>query len=109
MGDKVVVRLTVRSDRNMEFVHLKDMRAAAFEPADQISGMGWQNGIPYYRTSKDASTGFYFDNLPRGTYLFEYAVYVNRPGSYSNGITTIQSMYAPEFTSHTGGMRIIVK
>lgn len=109
VGDKVVVRLTVRSDRDLEFVHLKDMRAAAFEPVNQISGMGWQNGIPYYQTSKDASTGFYFDNLPRGTYLFEYAVYVNRPGSYSNGITTIQSMYAPEFTSHTGGMRIIVK
>jgi uncharacterized protein YfaS (alpha-2-macroglobulin family) len=109
VGDKVVVRLTVRSDRDMEFVQLKDMRAAAFEPVNQISGMGWQNGIPYYQTSKDASTGFYFDNLPRGTYLFEYAVYVNRPGSYSNGITTIQSMYAPEFTSHTAGMRIIVK
>ena len=109
VGDKVVVRLTVRSDRDMEFVHLKDMRASAFEPVNQISGMGWQNGIPYYQTSKDASTGFYFDNLPRGTYLFEYAVYVSRPGSYSNGITTIQSMYAPEFTSHTGGIRIIVK
>jgi hypothetical protein len=109
VGDKVVVRLTVRSDRDLEFVHLKDMRAAAFEPVNQLSGMGWQNGIPYYQTSKDASTGFYFDTLPRGTYLFEYAVYVSRPGSYSNGVTTIQSMYAPEFTSHTGGMRIEVK
>ena len=109
VGDKVVVRLTVRTDRDMEFVHLKDMRAAAFEPVDQISAMAWQNGIPYYRTSKDASTNFYFDNLPRGTYLFEYAVYVGRAGSYSNGITTIQSMYAPEFTSYTSGMRIIVK
>lgn len=109
VGDKVVVRLTLRSDRDLEFVHLKDMRAAAFEPVNQISAMRWQNGIPYYQTSKDASTGFYFDNLPRGTYLFEYAVYVSRPGSYSNGITTIQSMYAPEFTSHTAGMRIIVK
>ena len=109
VGDKVVVRLTIRTDRDMEFVYLKDMRAAAFEPVNQISGMGWQNGIPYYQTSNDASTGFYFDNLPRGTYLFEYAVYVNRMGKYSNGITTIQSMYAPEFTSHTAGMRIIVK
>ncbi|RNC66860.1 alpha-2-macroglobulin [Proteiniphilum sp. X52] len=109
VGDKVVVRLTVRSDRDLEFVHLKDMRAAAFEPVNQISAMGWQNGIPYYQTSKDASTGFYFDHLPRGTYLFEYAVYVSRPGNYSNGITTIQSMYAPEFTSHTAGMKIIVK
>lgn len=109
VGDKVVVRITVRTDRDMEFVNLKDMRAAAFEPANQVSGMSWQNGIPYYQTSKDASSNFYFNLLPRGTWLFEYAVYINRTGSYSSGITTIQSMYAPEFISHTGGSRIIVK
>jgi|AGTN01.3.fsa_nt_gi Large extracellular alpha-helical protein len=109
VGDKVVVRLTVRTDRDLEFVHLKDMRAVAFEPTQQVSAMSWQNGVPYYQTSKDASTNFYFDALPRGTYVFEYAVFVNRTGSYSNGITTIQCMYAPEFTSHTEGMRIIVK
>ena len=109
VGDKVVVRLTVRADRDLEFVHLKNMRAACFEPAEQLSGLRWQNGAPYYQTSKDASTNFYFDVLPRGTYVFEYAVFVNRTGSYSNGITTIQCLYAPEFTSHTGGIRINVK
>lgn len=109
VGDKVVVRLTLRTDRDLEFVHLKDMRAAAFEPASQLSGIGWQNGLLYYQTSKDASTHFYFDLLPRGTYIFEYAVFVNRAGSYANGITTVQCMYAPAFTSHTAGIRIIVK
>lgn len=109
VGDKVVVRLTLRSDRDLEFVHLKDMRAAALEPASQLSGIAWQNGLLYYQTSKDVSTNFYFDLLPRGTYIFEYAVYVNRAGSYANGITTVQCMYAPEFTSHTEGIRIIVK
>ena len=109
IGDKVVVRLTVRADRDLEFVHLKDMRAAAFEPVNQLSGVNWQNRVIYYQTSKDASTNYYFDVLPRGTYVFEYAVFVNRTGSYSNGITTIQCMYAPEFTSHTKGIRINVK
>jgi hypothetical protein len=109
IGDKVIVRLTVRTDRDLEFVHLKDMRAAAFEPAEQISGLRWQNRVPYYQTSKDASTSIYFDLLPRGTWLFEYAVYVTRTGSYSNGITTIQCLYAPEFRSHTAGMKINVK
>lgn len=109
VGDKVVVRLTVRTDRDMQFVHLKDMRASAFEPVDQISKVDWMNGVIYYQTSRDASTNYYFDNLPRGTYLFEYAVYASRSGSYSNGITTIQSMYAPEFVSHTSGVRINVK
>ena len=109
VGDRVVVRLTLRADRDLEFVHLKDTRAASFEPVDQVSGMGWQNRVPYYRTSKDASTNFYFDTLPKGTYIFEYRVHVNREGDYSNGITTVQCMYAPEFTTHTEGMRIIVK
>jgi hypothetical protein len=109
VGDKVIVRLTVRADRDFEFVHLRDMRAAAFEPVEQLSGMRRQNGVMYYQTSRDASTNFYFDVLPRGTYVFEYSVFVNRTGSYSNGITTIQCMYAPEFTSHTSGIRINVK
>lgn len=109
VGDKVIVRLTVRTDRDLEFVHLKDMRASCFEPIEQLSGIKWQNGTIYYQASKDASTNFYFDVLPKGTYVFEYAVYVNRTGSYSNGITTIQCLYAPEFTSHTAGMRINVK
>ena len=109
VGDKVVVRLTLRNDRDLEFVQLKDMRAASFEPVTQLSGMAWQNGVPYYQVTKDASTSFFFDQLPRGTRLFEYDLYVTRAGSYSNGIATVQSLYAPEFTSHTGGMRIIVK
>ncbi|MCW1735431.1 alpha-2-macroglobulin family protein [Anaerorudis cellulosivorans] len=108
-GDKVVIRLTVRTDRDMEFVHLKDLRAACFEPIDQISGTYWQGKTRYYRTSKDASTHFYFDHMPRGTYVFEYGVFVNRAGSYSNGTATIQCLYAPEFTSHTSGIRINVK
>lgn len=109
VGDKAIVRLTVQVDRDMEFVHLKDMRASCFEPAETLSGTKWQNGIVYYQAIKDASTNFYFDNLPKGTYVFEYPVYVTRTGEYSNGITTIQCMYAPEFVSHTAGIRIVVK
>ncbi|WP_393924972.1 alpha-2-macroglobulin family protein [Dysgonomonas sp. Shenzhen-Wh21] len=109
VGDKVVVRLTVRTDKDMEFVHLKDMRASCFEPIQTISGIKWNEGLMYYQTSKDASTNFYFDVMPKGTYVFEYPVYVNRIGEYANGITTIQCMYAPEFVSHTAGIKITVK
>ena len=109
VGDKITVRLTVRVDRDMEFVQLKDMRAACFEPIDVISGMRWQNGTYYYQSTKDASTNFSFDRLVKGTYVFEYSVYANRAGQYSNGITTIQCMYAPEFISQTEGIRVTVK
>ncbi|MGI6573782.1 MAG: alpha-2-macroglobulin family protein [Fermentimonas sp.] len=109
VGDKVVIRLSLRSDRDLEYVHLKDTRAVCFEPANQLSGCEWQDGVLYYKTPKDASTDFYFNVLPKGTYVFEYAVHVNREGSYSNGMAVVQCMYAPEFTSRTAGERINVK
>lgn len=109
VGDKVIVRLTVRNDRDMEYVMLKDMRAACFEPAEQLSGYRWAQAVGYYQTTKDASTNFYFDALPKGTYVFEYPVYITSSGRYSAGITTIQCMYAPEFVSHTGGASVVVE
>ncbi|MFV0580774.1 MAG: hypothetical protein ACK5N4_01870 [Parabacteroides gordonii] len=109
VGDKVIVRLSIKADRDMEFVHLKDMRASCFEPQQVISGIGWANGLIYYQSTKDASTNFYFDRLPKGTYVLEYPVFVNRTGEYANGITTIQSMYVPEFSSHTQGITVTVK
>ncbi|MDR1121178.1 MAG: hypothetical protein LBM08_09705 [Dysgonamonadaceae bacterium] len=109
VGDKVIVRLTVRTDRDMEYVMLKDLRAACFEPVEQISQTKWRESITYYQHTKDASTLFYFDRLPKGTYVFEYAVYASRPGTYSNGTATIQCLYAPEFVSHTGGERVSVE
>ena len=110
VGDKVTIRLTVRIDSNMDFVHLKDMRAPCFEPIETISGIKWQNNNAiYYQETRDASTNMYFDHLAKGTYVFEYQVYVNRIGTYSNGITSIQSIYAPEFISHTKGENVTVR
>jgi uncharacterized protein YfaS (alpha-2-macroglobulin family) len=109
VGDKVTIRLTVRSDRDVEYVLLKDLRASCLEPVDQLSGTQWKQGLVYYQSPKDASMNFFFSGLPKGTYVFEYNLYVTAPGDYSNGITTIQCLYAPEFVSHTAGGRVIVK
>ena len=108
VGDLVRVRIELRADRPMDFVHMKDMRAAGFEPVNVISKYKWQDGLGYYEATKDASTNFFFDYLPKGVYVFEYDVRVNNAGDFSNGITTIQSMYAPEFSSHSEGVRINV-
>ncbi len=106
IGDLVRVRIELRSDRTMEFVHMKDMRASGLEPVNVISQYKWQDGLGYYESTKDASTNFFFDYLPKGVYVFEYDLRVNNKGDFSNGITTIQSMYAPEFSSHSEGIRI---
>lgn len=108
IGDKVIIRTELRSDRNMEYLHLKDMRAAAMEPLNVLSGFRWQDGLGYYESTKDASTDFFISYLPKGTYVFEYPVYITHPGNFSVGVANIQCMYAPEFSSHSEGIRINV-
>jgi uncharacterized protein YfaS (alpha-2-macroglobulin family) len=108
-GDKLVVRLELQVDRDMEYVHLKDLRASGTEPVNVLSQYKWQGGLGYYESTRDAGTHFFMDYLPRGTYVFEYPLLVSHKGNFSNGITTIQCMYAPEFSSHSEGVRITVK
>ena len=108
-GDLVKVRIELRSDRDMDFVQMKDMRASGFEPVDVLSGYRYQGGLGYYQSPRDAATNFFFDRLFKGTYVFEYALRVSQKGNFSNGVTTIQCMYAPEFTSHSEGVRVTVK
>jgi uncharacterized protein YfaS (alpha-2-macroglobulin family) len=108
VGDKVISRIEIIVDRDMEYVHLKDMRASAFEPVNVISSYKWQGGLGYYESTKDVSTNFFFDYLRKGKYVFEYPVFAQQEGDFSNGIATIQCMYAPEFSSHSEGIRVKV-
>lgn len=109
VGDLITVRIELRSDRDMEFIHMKDMRASGVEPINILSQYKWQDGLGYYQATKDAATNFFFDRLPKGVYVFEYDVRANNKGNFSNGITTIQNMYAPEFNSHSNGKSLIIK
>ena len=108
-GDKVVVRIELRVDRDMEYVHMKDMRAAGFEPINVLSTYKYRAGLGFYESTRDAATHFFFDYLPKGTHVFEYPLRATHTGEYANGIATIQCMYAPEFTSHSEGIRIQIK
>ena len=108
VGDKVTVRMILNTDRNMEFIHLKDMRAAGFEPLNVISGYEWKNGLGYYQSTKDASTNFYIEFMSKGKYVFEYDYICNASGTFSNGITTLQNYYAPQMNAHTMGTRVTI-
>ncbi|MFK7796824.1 MAG: alpha-2-macroglobulin [Aureispira sp.] len=108
-GDLVTIRIELRVDRNMEYVHMKDMRAAGLEPTNVLSQYKYQDGLGYYESTRDASTNFFFSYLSKGTYVFEYDLRVNHKGDFSNGVTTIQCMYAPEYTAHSEGIRITVE
>ena len=106
VGDKVTVWMILNTDRAMEFIHIKDMRAAGFEPLDVLSGYQWKNNLGYYQSTKDASTNFYIQYMPKGKYVFEYDFVANASGKFSNGITTIQNYYAPQMNAHTKGSNV---
>ncbi len=108
-GDKVRVRVVITADRDMEFVHLKDMRAATFEPVNVFSQYKYQGGLWYYESTRDAATHFFIDWMPKGKYVFEYTLFATQSGDFSNGITHIECMYAPEFQSHSAGVRVKVE
>jgi uncharacterized protein YfaS (alpha-2-macroglobulin family) len=106
VGNRVRVHIVLETDRHMEYVHLKDMRAASFEPRKQLSGVEFQEGLSYYRSTSDAAMNFFFGYLPKGTFVFEYDLNVTQAGTFSNGISQLQCMYAPEFTTHSEGVRL---
>ncbi|PUZ28026.1 hypothetical protein DCC81_00645 [Chitinophaga parva] len=108
VGDKITVRLTITTDRDMDYVQLKDLRAAGLEPVETLSGYQYDAGLSYYRATLDVSTSFFFSRLPQGTHVLEYQVYATHVGDFANGITTLQCMYAPEFSAHSGGQRIVI-
>ncbi|MFW2136886.1 alpha-2-macroglobulin family protein [Chryseobacterium sp. TY4] len=108
LGDIVVVRLVIKTDRDMEYIHLKDLRASGLEPVNVLSTYKWQNGAGYYESTKDAATHFFFSSLPKGVYTFEYQLKANNIGEFSDGITTFQNMYAPAMSAHTEGKHVTI-
>ncbi|HVK16966.1 MAG TPA: alpha-2-macroglobulin family protein, partial [Fimbriiglobus sp.] len=109
VGDELVMRVVLRTDRDMEYVHLKDHRGSGTEPTSVLSRYKYQDGLAYYESTKDTASHFFIDYLPKGTYVFEYSVRAVHKGKYPTGLADIQCMYAPEFNSHSGSVMLEVK
>ncbi len=109
VGDEIVVRIVLRTDRDMEYVHLKDHRGSGTEPVNVLSRYKYQDGLGYYESTKDTASHFFIDYLPKGVYVFEYPVRVQLKGKYPTGFANIECMYAPEFNSHSENINLEVK
>ncbi|MEO8496546.1 MAG: alpha-2-macroglobulin family protein, partial [Planctomycetota bacterium] len=109
VGDELVVRIVLKTDRDMEYVHLKDYRGSGTEPVNVLSQYKYQDGLAYYESTRDTASHFFIDYLPKGTYVFEYSTRVQLRGSYQTGVAGIQCMYAPEFNSHSESLLLEVK
>ncbi len=109
VGDELVVRIELRVDRDMEYVHLEDQRASGTEPVNVLSRYKYQDGLAYYESTRDTASHFFIDYLPKGAYVFEYSTRVQQRGSYQTGMAQIQCMYAPEFNSHSESLPLVVE
>jgi uncharacterized protein YfaS (alpha-2-macroglobulin family) len=109
VGDELVVRVELRVDRDMEYVHLKDQRGSGTEPVNVLSQYKYQDGLAYYESTRDTASHFFIDYLPKGTYVFEYSTRVQLRGEYQTGVAEIQCLYAPEFNSHSESVNLTVK
>jgi uncharacterized protein YfaS (alpha-2-macroglobulin family) len=109
VGDELIVRVVLRSDRDMEYVHLKDYRGSGTEPVNVLSRYKYQDGLAYYESTRDTASHFFIDYLPKGSYVFEYATRVQLRGDYQTGVASIECMYAPEFNSHSASLPIEVR
>lgn len=108
VGDELTVALTVKCDRDMDFVRIRDMRAACMEPKEALSGWHYADGTGYYLVTRDASTEVFLEKLPKGTARITYRVYLDRPGTCRTGSAVVQSVYAPEFVNHTRSVTVTV-
>lgn len=109
VGDRICIRITVTNNQDMQFVHLKDLRAGCFEPTEQLSGNRWQENLGYYQETTDVATNFFFDFLPKGTHVFEYTVWIAQSGTYQDGIATLQCVYAPQYSANSDAGSVTVR
>ena len=109
VGDKVTVKITFENSQDMEFVYLKDLRGACFEPTEQLSSYHWDDGMWYYQSTTDVAMEYFIEYLPKGKHTVSYSVYVTKEGSFSAGYSQIQCQYAPEFGAYSNGIRVTVK
>jgi uncharacterized protein YfaS (alpha-2-macroglobulin family) len=107
-GQRIQVRLVVTCSKALEYLTLTDERPAYLEPVDQLSHYGWEDCI-YYQETKDSQTNFFIRRLSEGAHVLTYDCYVTNTGSFSVGIATIQSQYAPQFVAHSEGGKQILK
>jgi len=109
VGDELVVRVELRVDRDMEYIHLKDQRGSGTEPVNVLSQYKYQDGLAYYESTRDTASHFFIDYLPKGIYVFEYSTRVQLRGQFQTGVAEIQCMYAPEFNSHSESIPLTVQ
>jgi hypothetical protein len=105
VGDRIKVRITLKAERDLDFVQVVDRRAACMEPINQLSG--YRRGC--YCAPQDNQTCYYFDLMPKGTHVIETEYYIDRAGTYDTGTCKAQCAYAPEYVGMAPAFTLVVR
>ena len=108
VGDQLMSRLIIESDREMSFIYLNDDRAAGAEPLNQLSHHQWKGGLSFYQSPSNKGMEYFISFLPRGLHVLENEIFIQNEGVLSAGLAELKSLYAPEFTSHSDGMKMVI-
>ena len=105
VGDRITVRITIETTRDLDFVEVVDRRAACMEPVHRLSG--YRNGA--YVSPKDYATCYFYGGLAKGKHIIETEYYIDRAGQYETGTCTVGCAYAPEYRATAPSLTITVK
>ena len=101
IGARIRTQLVIKLKQGLDYVKISDPRPGYAEPVEQKP---FYPSIRYgnaYVVPRDGRTDIFVDRLTSGTTELYYDQWVTRPGVYSGVVTTLESLYASEYSAHT--------
>lgn len=101
IGARIRTQIVVKLKQGLDYVKISDPRPGYAEPVEQKP---FYPSIRYgnaYVVPRDGRTDIFVDRLTSGTTELYYDQWVTRPGVYSGVVTTLESLYASEYSAHT--------
>jgi uncharacterized protein YfaS (alpha-2-macroglobulin family) len=107
IGDPVMVRLTLKADRDLRWIMIEDPRPSGFEVSELLpQGTEWPWGT--HAEQRDDRNLFFVDQLEKGETVIEYIDRPEMSGAFTALPTNVSSMYMPELTARSGEAKVIV-
>jgi hypothetical protein len=106
VGTKITVKISINTNRDMDFVHLKDSKGMGCEAQQSLSVKN-RNKSAYYLVQRDASTSFFIDALSKGTHSYTYDFFVTNKGKVHFGPAIVESNYAPSLKANSNGFVLV--
>lgn len=111
-GDRVLVRVTITTPRDLAYVIIEDPFPAGFEVTErgraEVAIDDWRWWWDYTDV-RDDRIAIFARRVPAGEHVIEYNVRAQTPRTYNTMPTLLEGMYAPRMRTESSGARVIVR